>query len=109
GYGSGVKVWIDYDHNGIFDPYELVTASASTISAGSVHTGTFTIPLTAMTGYTRMRVRAVESTTIFDPCSSHTWGEAEDYLVNIVPATPCSDPSIEFPTTAVADASPTMV
>lgn len=109
GWACGVKVWIDYDQNGVYDADELVTASAGVVAAGSVHSGSFVIPLTAVPGETRMRVRAVEGSTSFTPCSTHSWGEVEDYTVNIVPATPCSDPSIVFPTSADVTSTPTMV
>src|SRR5690606_21831945 len=54
-------------------------------------TGSFIVPATAMTGVTRMRV--VLNQTNWQPttvCGNYQYGETEDYLVDIVPATPCS-------------------
>lgn len=107
-YSGGVKIWVDWNQNGIYgdEANELVAASTSTIAAGSSFTSTFMIPLEAIPGETRMRVRVVESSTSFDPCASYSWGETEDYTFNVIEATPCSDPSIVFPESANAVSSP---
>ena len=88
-YSGGVKVWIDYNQNGIFETGEIISASSATIASGSSHTQTFTVPLTSVAGETRMRVRVVEGSTVFDACSSASYGEAEDYKVNIISAVGC--------------------
>src|SRR6185503_5938888 len=43
-------------------------------------------------GLTGMRIIVAEnfSGTGLQPCMTYTYGETEDYLVNIAPATPCS-------------------
>jgi PKD repeat protein len=83
-YSSGnyIAVWIDFNQNGVFDATEkLGTISISPTPA----TGTipFTVPLTATSGVTRMRVREVWNTATFDACTSYSYGETEDYNVNI--------------------------
>jgi len=98
-YSAGVKVWVDWNQNGIFEDSELATESGSTITAGSSHTATFTVPPTALVGTTRMRVRAVESTTTFGPCTSHSWGETEDYTFNVIPMPACSESHVVYPDT----------
>src|SRR5690606_31430471 len=92
-YSGGVKVWIDYNQDAIFDVTEIVTQSTSTISAGNSHIANITVPVSALLGETRMRVRVVEGTTTFDACSSQSYGEAEDYTVMILPAPSCLAPS----------------
>jgi len=89
-YSGGVKVWIDWNQNGVFEANELVTESSSTISAGSSHSDNFTVPTNAVPGNTRMRVRVVEGSTSFDPCGSASYGETEDYTFEVIQGTPCS-------------------
>ena len=45
---------------------------------------TFTVPADATPGTTRMRVREVYANSDFDPCLNYTYGETEDYNVNIL-------------------------
>jgi len=84
-YSSGnyIAVWIDFNQNGVFDTDEkLGTISiAPTPATGTI---SFTVPLTATAGTTRMRVREVWSNSNFDPCSTYSYGETEDYNVNIL-------------------------
>jgi hypothetical protein len=93
-YSGGVEVYLDLNQNGSFtDPGEqLYSLPATTLFAvtGSTITGNITIPASATSGVTRMRVIAVESAVGTLPCAPYTWGETEDYCVNIIPATPCS-------------------
>lgn len=92
-YSGTIYVWIDYNQNGILnDPGELVWQTANFVPfavLGTVYTGTFTIPLTTSFGPTRMRITLVEG-TVTNPCQNFTWGEVEDYNVNIIANTPCS-------------------
>lgn len=95
-YNNMTKVYIDYNHNGLFsDPGEEVYASAAATVGPHNEIGTVLIPLTATTGITRMRVINVETTVIgnITPCGTYTWGETEDYFVNIVPAPTCPQPT----------------
>jgi hypothetical protein len=104
-FGSGVKIWADWNHDGVFDPTtELCAASAATIAAGSSYTGTITPPATALTGPTRLRVRAVEGSTTFTPCSSQTWGETEDYTISIIVPPACN--TVTFPSNVNAIVNP---
>lgn len=84
-YSSGnyIAVWIDYNQNGVFDASEkLGTISiAPTPATGTIN---FTVPAEATTGTTRMRVREVWNNSSFDACTSYSYGETEDYNVNIL-------------------------
>jgi len=90
-YSGNIYVWIDYNNNGVLnDPGELVYTVAGPFAVlGTVYTTTITIPLTATFGITRMRVTLVEGSTT-GPCTNFTWGEVEDYNVNIIANTPCT-------------------
>ncbi len=86
------SVWIDYNHNTLFEPSEWNQIYTTGLS-GSV---TFPIPFTALAGQTRMRVRSRltgNQNGSADACIAMFSGETEDYVVNISPAGPF-DPTI---------------
>ncbi|MEX1189694.1 MAG: GEVED domain-containing protein, partial [Bacteroidia bacterium] len=93
-YTAGVTVFIDYNANGTFEAGErLFTSSTLTPStgAGTLVSGTITIPLGAVNGPTVMRVILAET---FSPgtiaaCGTYGWGETEDYVINITAPPPC--------------------
>lgn len=92
------RVFIDYNQNGIFDlPQEAVFAFGPTTASTPAEdfTGVVNIPVTASTGITRMRVVLLESSdpNSVMPCGTYTWGETEDYMVNIAPQ-PANDAGI---------------
>lgn len=78
-YNGGVKIWVDWNRNGIFESGELMAESSAVITAGNTFTGSFQVPAGASLGTTRMRVRVVEGSTSFDACSNYSYGETEDY------------------------------
>jgi subtilisin-like proprotein convertase family protein len=83
-----VLVWIDFNQNGDFsDAGELVYTS--TLGAGP-HTGNITIPATALTGATAMRVRMHDSSLGGNTasCGNSTYGQVEDYSLDIQNCTP---------------------
>lgn len=95
-YSGGVTVYMDFDQNGSFaDPGEMVYASPTTLfaTAGTTVSANITLPVTATSGTTRMRVIAVENGLNQLPCANYTWGETEDYCINIDPAPPCTNAS----------------
>ena len=73
-------VWIDYNQDGTFDTSEEV-ASGSSSSADNLSVDV-TIPSTATLGTTRMRVSMKYNGTQ-TACETFTYGEVEDYTVNI--------------------------
>jgi len=104
-YSNGVAIWIDYNQNGDFtDLGENAYSSSTTTSGPHFETGSFTIPLTATLGNTRMRVICTESSVPSSPCGTYTWGETEDYTVNIAPAPTCIQPD-SLNATLVSDIS----
>jgi bacillolysin len=87
-YSEGYAVWIDYNKNGLFtDSGELVYSKATSTATSA--SGTFTVPSTATVGATRMRV-SMKYNGIPTSCETFSYGQVEDYSVNIVTGTPIS-------------------
>lgn len=103
---SIISVWIDYDKNGVFDASEwkqVTTSSTPNVAA----TTTITIPFTALTGQTRMRIRSRVSGVAngaTDACTSFGSGETEDYIITINTGSACTNPPIAG--TTVSSANP---
>jgi len=96
GGGTGLAVFVDLNQNGLFtDAGEKVYSNGATANIMSVPStivnGNITIPNSALTGLTRMRVMSVwnSSGNAINPCMTYTWGETEDYLIDILPLANC--------------------
>ena len=74
------SVWIDYNKDGTFDAAEQVVSESTNSSANQTYT--FSVPTTALSGNTRMRV-SMKYNSAQGPCETFTYGEVEDYTVNI--------------------------
>lgn len=106
---ASAGVWIDYDHNGVFDASEYTSlgSAAVTIPTGGttyIFTGNINIDAGALTGDTRMRVRSSNQGSVASnsACtSSGIYGEFEDYLITISTGTPCG----ALPTAGTATSS----
>ncbi len=80
-YAEGMAVWIDYNRdNDFLDAGELVYSRAA--STATPASGSFTIPTTAGTGTTRMRV-SQKYNGIPTSCETFSYGEVEDYTLNL--------------------------
>jgi hypothetical protein len=95
-FSAYFNVFIDYNQDGSFDPVgERVfsggpTGPTSPAPTTTFVTGTIAIPYSSLLGITRMRVVLREGgNNTNPPCGSYTWGETEDYNINIVPGPPC--------------------
>jgi hypothetical protein len=78
------RVFIDYNHNGILnDAGEMITVGNGSSSV----TKSFTVPSTATSGATRMRIVMHYASARTNPCGTFSDGEAEDYTVNITGGT----------------------
>lgn len=98
-----VAVWIDYDHNFLFDAseYVLLNGGNSSATAGQALTGSITIPAAALSGPTRMRIRVRFSTlpTNTTSCTmSGLYGEVSDYTVTINSSAPTVPACVTTPT-----------
>jgi hypothetical protein len=77
---AGFRIWVDWNHDGTFDTTEEVMYQSS--GYASSHSGSFTVPTSAMPGETRMRIVShwLSTTGDVDPCAvGFTYGEFEDY------------------------------
>jgi|GEM_PF-1847783 hypothetical protein len=80
------RVWFDFNQNGVFETTESYSLGTNAGANGTANIP-FVTPVNASIGITRMRVRGADDSqpTNAQPCnaSSSTYGEAEDYFVDI--------------------------
>jgi hypothetical protein len=96
-YGNSMAIFIDYNRDGDFaDAGENVYAASATTSGPHTETGTFTIPVTAFSGTTRMRVVCNEGT--ITATSTVGYGEYEDYMLNITSSNIGGGATVSTPT-----------
>ncbi len=83
-YPAGANIWIDYNNNGSFDDAtERVGFTTVTIPGSGTGSISFT-PSVGFGGVLRFRLRTSYNTPgAFGVLSSQSYGEAEDYLVNL--------------------------
>ena len=97
--------WIDMDHSGTFDASEFmnIPLTLATTWNGTI---SYAIPSTALSGQTALRIRSKYNGAItnVDACTSFSYGETEDYLINITPAPTCS--GTPAPGNTVSSANP---
>lgn len=90
GGNYGIKVWVDWNQDGIFDTSEVAFQSTSFSNA---LLGTVNIPSTALLGATRIRV-GISSMLLSGPVApcetNYAFGEFEDYTLVVLDQTPCS-------------------
>lgn len=97
--GDAITVWIDYNQDGVFTiPDEQAFTAAATSSA---FTSSITVPTTATSGNTRMRVRLTYNVAAPDPCDSVQYGNTEDYTINIQGATCIPEVTIAASATSI--------
>ncbi len=90
GWSEYVSVWIDWDQDGTFginERYQIGSCSSN----GCMVSNTITVPSGALPGTTVMRVALLYNSFRTDPCDSYTYGEVEDYSVNVLPVITCAD------------------
>jgi len=90
-FGKWSKVFVDWNQDGdLTDAGEEAFSSGPSSGCPNTRTGNITVPVGAALGPTRMRVVVREGGTqaSTQPCGTYTWGETEDYTVNILEAPP---------------------
>lgn len=86
-------VWIDYNDNFYFEESEKVVSAFESDLGGST---TFDIPADAPLGEHLLRAKSSDNEgNVADPCTDMTYGETEDYTVNIV-ASDLEEPDVDF-------------
>ncbi|MBK8492003.1 MAG: fibronectin type III domain-containing protein [Saprospirales bacterium] len=81
-YPEGYAVWIDYNNDQDFgDAGELVWSKAA--STNTPNSGSFTVPSGTSLTSVRMRV-SMKYNGIPTSCETFTYGEVEDYTVNLI-------------------------
>lgn len=90
---GSIGIWIDADHNSVYDDYEFTLVSAAALG-GSPTSVMIQVPITTATGNTGMRVRYFPSwmgtIDAYSACNFAWDGEIEDYLIYVEPAPICS-------------------
>ena len=74
-------LWVDWNQNEVFDDNEMIEMNGS--PGVGPYTATITPPAGAIPGETRLRTRIVYYQTPI-PCGTLTYGETEDYTVNVL-------------------------
>lgn len=79
-YNEYWSAWIDYNQDGIFETSEQIVSALTNSSANETYS--FSVPNTAISGTTRMRV-SMKYRTASEACETFTYGEVEDYTIQI--------------------------
>ena len=88
------SIWIDFNKDGVFSGTSVGEGSEMVyqglISGNNVKDDSLSIPKTALSGNTRMRVRVQRITggAVLSACAEYFTGETEDYSVNITNSKP---------------------
>ncbi len=91
-----VSAWIDFNRNGTFDESteKIVCQSNTTTNPGTYY---FDVPVDADTGATVMRVRIKRlNSSCGSPCGATTYGEVEDYSIQLNEMPACPPPSYQI-------------
>lgn len=87
-YTNYIAVFIDWNQNGVLDDegevYQIGTIANSTGEDGIEAVGTIEVPADATLGSTQLRVIKNFSGAPDDPCAIYTYGQGEDYTINVV-------------------------
>jgi hypothetical protein len=85
---NDIAAFIDYNQNGTLNNAGEKLGETNNLGATPASTTfNFTVPLTALNGPTRLRVREMDygGTNTMDPClTQSSFGETEDYIITIV-------------------------
>ena len=80
---NSVAAWIDFNDDGIFSAEEKIGESIN-LPAFATAEINFAVPLTATVAPVILRVRNANGITDLQACDTYTYGETEDYIVNLI-------------------------
>ncbi|GAB3962406.1 hypothetical protein GCM10028805_63500 [Spirosoma harenae] len=83
-YYQGVSVWADLNRDGQYDANLGEKLFQTPVTVLRQFSGTITIPANLTSGELSIRIMTIYGGTPTDPCGSYSYGEAEDYLLNVV-------------------------
>lgn len=81
-YLEGVTIWADLNHNRAFEASEILYQTPTPI-AGQF-SGTLSFPGSLTPGPLAVRIVVTYNAIPTDPCGTYTYGETEDYILNVV-------------------------
>lgn len=103
GYTYGTIVWVDWNHNLVFDRNEVVYAGESLNDDTTTLEAYFMVPATQDTGLYRMRIAgadnafdyytgSIQDAASADPCFMANWATAHDYTLHVTEMPGCLPP-----------------
>ena len=94
GYSSTyVDIWVDLNNNNVFDqPGERLVNDFVCASSYTNYTTNITIPMGTSVGNHRLRFRTEWAGAVTDPCTSHYYGNAADFTINVTAGGPPPPP-----------------
>ena len=104
-------VFADWNHDGDFEDANETFTTTNTIqnSTGldaASATINITVPYTAITGLTTLRIVSHNTTTTTSCANNTMYGQVEDYVINVIEAEPCLTPTVQ-PSTLILSANAT--
>ncbi len=91
GYTWRVWAFVDFNQNGSFtDAGEGFDLGLSTATPTATLSGNIIVPSTALLGNTGLRIVGTDDDLNITPCFNNSFGNVEDYLINIIANTACS-------------------
>ncbi len=89
-YSGAGEAWIDFNSNQLFEASESIGTWQGTPPT-SASAFTINVPVSSLTGLTRMRVMQHEAGSLpLDPCGTYSWGSVTDFNVYIQNGVDCS-------------------
>ncbi len=91
-YDNLIQIYVDWNQNGTFEAGERMAQSTIVTNVSPGFSGSFTVPLTATPGSTRMRITCTESAILNTnyAATGYTYGETEDYCFTVLPMPACA-------------------
>lgn len=94
----GAGVWIDFNQNGVFTDAGEFFLISNAIAPSTTTAVSIPVPLGAVSGNVRMRVRYAYNLAVTSTMSctmAGTYGETEDYTITLIDPAPCTAPTAQ--------------